>query len=47
MMSMHDIRWQQRFDNFDRAFVLLREVQERGMDSLSQLEREVSPKGTT
>ncbi|MBF0270902.1 MAG: nucleotidyltransferase substrate binding protein [Magnetococcales bacterium] len=37
---MHDIRWKQRFDNFDRAFVLLREVRERGVDSLSQLERE-------
>ncbi|MBF0626858.1 MAG: nucleotidyltransferase substrate binding protein [Magnetococcales bacterium] len=37
---MNDIRWKQRFDNFDRAFVLLREVQDRGMDSLSQLEKE-------
>lgn len=37
---MKDIRWQQRFNNFDRAFVLLREVQERGVDSLSQLEQE-------
>ncbi|MBF0462570.1 MAG: nucleotidyltransferase substrate binding protein [Magnetococcales bacterium] len=37
---MQDIRWKQRFDNFDRAFVLLREVQERGVDSLSQLEKE-------
>jgi nucleotidyltransferase substrate binding protein (TIGR01987 family) len=35
-----DIRWQQRFDNFDRAFVLLREVCDRGVDSLSQLEKE-------
>jgi nucleotidyltransferase substrate binding protein (TIGR01987 family) len=35
-----DIRWQQRFDNFDRAFVLLREVYERGVDALSQLEKE-------
>ncbi|MBF0180739.1 MAG: nucleotidyltransferase substrate binding protein [Magnetococcales bacterium] len=35
-----DIRWKQRFDNFDRAFVLLREVQERGVDSLSRLEKE-------
>jgi len=35
-----DIRWKQRFDNFDRAFVLLREVHERGVDSLSQLEKE-------
>ncbi|MBF0136420.1 MAG: nucleotidyltransferase substrate binding protein [Magnetococcus sp. DMHC-1] len=37
---MKDIRWKQRFDNFDRAFVLLREVQEQGMDSLSRLEKE-------
>ena len=35
-----DIRWQQRFENFDRAFVLLREVCERGVTSLSQLEKE-------
>jgi hypothetical protein len=35
-----DIRWKQRFDNFDRAFVLLREVCDRGGDSLSQLEKE-------
>ena len=35
-----DVRWKQRFDNFDRAFVLLREVCERGVASLSQLERE-------
>jgi nucleotidyltransferase substrate binding protein (TIGR01987 family) len=37
---MHDVRWKQRFTNFDRAFVLLREVQERGITSLSQLEKE-------
>jgi len=35
-----DIRWKQRLDNFDRAFVLLREVCDRGIDSLSQLEKE-------
>jgi nucleotidyltransferase substrate binding protein (TIGR01987 family) len=35
-----DIRWKQRLDNFDRAFVLLREVYDRGVDSLSQLEKE-------
>lgn len=35
-----DIRWKQRFDNFDRAFVLLHEVYDRGVDSLSQLEKE-------
>ena len=35
-----DIRWKQRFDNFDRSFALLGEVCERGVDSLSQLEKE-------
>ncbi len=35
-----DIRWKQRFDNFDRAFVLLREAVERGPASLSMLEKE-------
>ena len=35
-----DIRWKQRFDNFDRAFVLFREVYDRGVNALSQLERE-------
>jgi len=29
-----------RFDNFDRAFVLLREVCERKIDSLSRLQKE-------
>jgi len=38
-----DIRWKQRFDNFDRAFVLLREALEHGLAALSQLEKE----GTT
>lgn len=35
-----DVRWKQRFDNFDRAFVLLREVVERGVENLTQLEKE-------
>jgi nucleotidyltransferase substrate binding protein (TIGR01987 family) len=35
-----DVRWKQRFDNFDRAFILLREVCDRGVASLSQLEKE-------
>lgn len=35
-----DIRWQQRFQNFDRAIVLLREPIERGVETLSALERE-------
>ena len=37
---MADIRWKQRFDNFDRAFILLREVNDRGVETLSQLEKE-------
>ena len=37
---MTDIRWKQRFDNFDRAFILLREVNDRGVETLSQLEKE-------
>lgn len=36
----YDVCWIQRFENFDRAFELLREVRERGVDSLSQLEKE-------
>ena len=35
-----DIRWEQRFQNFDRAVVLLREPVERGVESLSTLEQE-------
>jgi nucleotidyltransferase substrate binding protein (TIGR01987 family) len=35
-----DIRWEQRFDNFDRAVVLLREPFQDGLASLSQLEKE-------
>jgi nucleotidyltransferase substrate binding protein (TIGR01987 family) len=35
-----DIRWQQRFQNFDRAVVLLREPMERGVTSLTNLEKE-------
>ncbi len=38
--GLGDVRWKQRFDNFNRAFLLLREVQERGVDSLSPMERE-------
>ena len=36
----HDIRWQQRFSNFSRAFNLLRSALELEPDSLSQLEKE-------
>jgi nucleotidyltransferase substrate binding protein (TIGR01987 family) len=35
-----DIRWKQRFSNFNRAFLLLREAMENDMSSLSQLEKE-------
>jgi hypothetical protein len=35
-----DIRWKQRFQNFDHAFVLLREALERGPEDLSMLEKE-------
>jgi nucleotidyltransferase substrate binding protein (TIGR01987 family) len=35
-----DIRWKQRFQNFGRAFVLLREALERKPENLSLLEKE-------
>jgi len=35
-----DVRWKQRFRNFDRSVVLLREPLERGIDTLSDLEKE-------
>jgi nucleotidyltransferase substrate binding protein (TIGR01987 family) len=35
-----DIRWKQRFQNFDRAFVLLRDAMEKGPSALNQLEKE-------
>ncbi len=35
-----DIRWKQRFSNFDRAFVLLRQALEDGAEALSPLEKE-------
>jgi nucleotidyltransferase substrate binding protein (TIGR01987 family) len=35
-----DIRWQQRFQNFDRAVVLLREALEIPADTMSNLEKE-------
>lgn len=40
MSSNPDIRWKQRFQNFDRAFVLLRDALENGPDCLNQLEKE-------
>lgn len=37
----NDIRWQQRFQNFDRAFVLLRSaIDDKTIDQLSDLEQE-------
>ena len=35
-----DIRWKQRFQNFDRAFVLLRDALEHGPEALNPLEKE-------
>ena len=35
-----DIRWKQRFANFNRAFILLREAMESDLPALSQLEKE-------
>lgn len=35
-----DVRWKQRFQNFDRMVVLLREALEGGAESLSPLEQE-------
>ena len=39
-MNEQDIRWKQRFDNFQRALFLLKEAIENDIDSLSQLEKE-------
>jgi nucleotidyltransferase substrate binding protein (TIGR01987 family) len=40
-MSLNpDVRWKQRFQNFDRAFVLLRQAMEKGPSALNQLEKE-------
>lgn len=35
-----DVRWKQRFQNFDRAVVLLREPMARDVTTLSSLEKE-------
>jgi len=35
-----DIRWQQRFQNFDRAIVRLRQPFEQGIETLTPLEKE-------
>jgi hypothetical protein len=34
-MTEQDIRWQQRFKNFQRAFFLLREAMENDLNSLN------------
>jgi len=39
-MDTQDIRWKQRFQNFRRAFLLLRDAMENDLASLSQLEKE-------
>jgi len=35
-----DVRWQQRFQNFERALALLEDALSRGPDALNQLEKE-------
>lgn len=41
MNKKTDIRWQQRFQNFDRAFILLRSaLEDRLLEDLSDLEQE-------
>jgi nucleotidyltransferase substrate binding protein (TIGR01987 family) len=37
---MYDLRWQQRFQNFERAFLLLKEAMESPLETLSDLEKE-------
>jgi nucleotidyltransferase substrate binding protein (TIGR01987 family) len=39
-MQQEDIRWHQRFSNFQRAYLLLREAIELDLEKLSQLEKE-------
>lgn len=39
-MTDQDVRWRQRFANFQRAFLLLREALEIDPQQLSQLEKE-------
>ncbi len=36
----NDIRWKQRFQNFEKAYLLLDEVAQRDIDSFSKLEKE-------
>ena len=35
-----DIRWKQRFENFESAFMLLKEAFEKDIDTMSDLEKE-------
>lgn len=35
-----DIRWRQRFENFERAVILLREPIQQGVETLNDLEKE-------
>ena len=37
---MNDIRWIQRFQNFSKAIMLLKEIQELKLNTLSSLEKE-------
>ena len=38
---MNDIRWQQRFQNFDKAFILLRDaIRQQPLEDFSDLEQE-------
>ncbi len=36
----NDIRWKQRFQNFEKAFLLLDEVAQKDIESFSKLEKE-------
>ncbi|MFA7418397.1 MAG: HI0074 family nucleotidyltransferase substrate-binding subunit [Melioribacteraceae bacterium] len=36
----NDIRWKQRFQNFEKAFLLLQEIVDSDLDKLSKLEKE-------
>ena len=40
MNKEEDIRWKQRYENFEKAFLLLKEVIEMDFDQLNQLEKE-------
>ena len=39
-MNTKDIRWKQRFDNFEKAFLLLKEAAESDLNKLNKLEKE-------